>query len=35
LRVAGKPSLPSAQRWRALVAAAVIFDKLENVYAHG
>lgn len=34
LRVAGKPSLPSAQRWRALVAAAVIFDKLESDYAN-
>lgn len=34
LRVAGKASLKQNQRWRALVAAAVIFDKLETVYAH-
>lgn len=34
LRVAGKSSLDLIQRWRALVAAAVIFDKLETVYAH-
>ncbi len=34
LRVAGKVSFPREQRWRALVAAAVIFDKLETVFAH-
>ncbi|MEO6062742.1 MAG: hypothetical protein ABIQ99_12460 [Thermoflexales bacterium] len=34
LRVAGKSSLEPNQRWRALVAAAVIFDKLETLYAH-
>ncbi len=33
LRVAGKITLKLSQRWRALVAAAVIFDKLEKVYA--
>ena len=35
LRIAGKSTLESSQRWRALVAAAVIFDKLETYYANG